>query len=185
VRESEILAAGIRQMLASGEPLSFYDAVMAVRRARKVGDLGDRALGALMAMHDAETATDGARAALAEFLGAYAERITAEKELGARVITVADNNKTARVASGATLTLHLAENAAAGFRWEVERASGAQVQRRGRVPGAKPTVAFEVTVTRAGRARVSLVETRPSSIEMAEGGVTKPGTFSLAIVVEP
>jgi len=172
-------------MLHSGEPLSFYDAVVAVRRARKIGDLDDRCLTALIAMHDAEVATDGAREALAEFLSGYAERLVGERELGERVITLADNGKSARVAAGGTLTLHLAENAAVGFRWEVERAStGVRVQRGSRVPGAKTMVAFQVTVSRSGRARISLVETRPASIEAAEGGVAKPASFVLAIVAE-
>ena len=67
-REATPLVDRVRELLDYGGPVSFLDAMEVVDLARPRRELSEAELGALLALHDAESATIGAREVLGEFL---------------------------------------------------------------------------------------------------------------------
>lgn len=112
------------RLLHFPEPVSFLDAVMLVRHARKTGEPREEELRALITLHDAPHTTDGARDVLRDFLGGWAKRQARQRTLGARVLTARDTGKTARVTAGTTLVIELGERRGKGCRWEVLACEG-------------------------------------------------------------
>jgi len=169
----------VEALLGAGGPISFYDALLAARRAQTAGHLTDTALAALMALHDSPESTDGARDVLAEILRTYAARVGAERALAARAITLADSEQTARVSVGDTLTLALEERSGAGWRWEIVSASGGADVERVAVASER-TARFRVVLPIAGKVRLALEERPPPR---GRGEPEEPRRFSLCVLV--
>ncbi len=190
-RDSTQLLRAVDQLVRSGVPLSFYDALGVVRRARRIDviaahdamdNMDSKILASMITMHDLSRTTDGARAILGHYLRGQARRQAAERELAARVITVDDSGKTARAVAGATLTLELKERRGAGFRWHLEGTGvGVHCERRGTAPGNPPRAQFAIELRRAGLTRVVLQERPPPGALDDDAELRR---FELRIVVE-
>lgn len=111
-------------LLASGEPLSFYDAFMLVRLARRRCDVDDETLHALVAVHDHPTTTHGGKQVLAEFLRAYTQRQNKERDRAQRVLTGRDHGVTVRASVGATLLLSVSDATTTADAWTIVRLDG-------------------------------------------------------------
>jgi hypothetical protein len=182
MQESAQLIRAVGQMVGAGTPLSFYDALMVVQRARCIDELTDAALHWLIHMHDLPRTTDGARAILADFLRAQAERHADQRKRAARPLTLGDSGKTARATAGARVTLELEERRGQGYRWRVDAVRGpGSCGRRGVVPAGPPRGVFDVKLTRPGVLALKLAEDRPPEIADDD---TKPRTFELRVIVE-
>lgn len=183
-RDSAVLLRAVGQLVRSGVPLSFYDALGVVRRARRIDDVDDRVLADMINMHDLPRTTDGARAILSDFLRSQAQRQAAERDLAAQPIGVDASGKTARALPGSTLTLQLEERRGAGYRWQLEGSGqGVRCERRGNVPGNPPRAEFVIALRRVGMTRVVLEE-RPPPGTFEDDEPAKPRRFELRIVVE-
>jgi hypothetical protein len=186
--ESRRLAEHIAGLNGTGGPISFYDAMIVVRRARAVGQLRDEALTALMALHDSDIVTDGARQILNEFLKVYAERVAAERARAARPITLDDDQQTVRAAVGDILEVELTERAGLGFLWETPKSPrGVYVYRVATRPTDKPgslVACFRVKLTQAGHVRVDLEERPPPSIEPPSDKAPKLRSFMIHLLVD-
>jgi hypothetical protein len=179
------IVRSIEQVLQSGEPISFYDALMIIRRARYTGELTDEALASLIALHDCQRTTDGAHQICAAFLTSYAERMARQRQLAGRPVTLADSGNLARAAAGSSLRLELEENVAEGFRWEIVKASGPiRLTRAGRIEAATPTVAIVVKLLHRGHAKLRLEEQRPTIADVEENRRSKARHFDLDILIE-
>lgn len=142
---------------ASGEPVSFYDAFDVVRHARGAGDLADRALAALVRLHDHAATTDGGRAVLADYLRAYTQRHTKERALAARVLTARDDGRTVRARVGSTLLLSVADPALTADAWTVVRLEGpARLTRLSPASAEELQADFGLELTSTGSAVVEL-----------------------------
>ena len=177
------LLALIDELLRSETPVSFYDAMGVVADARKAGELSDQALAAMLALHDARVATDGARQVLGELLSMQAERQSEERARGARPLTLADADKTVRVKVGGVVTLELAERRSTGYRWEAELLSaGLQIERL-EGPPEKKSARLRVHLLHPGDFHLELSERRPAALEGTDNGPS-PRRFGLRIRVE-
>ncbi len=178
-----LVSRTLEDLLNTTDPVSFYDAMVVVRYASRLSDLDDQVLSELVALHDADNATHGARAVLAEFLSSCAARMAAEQQLGQRPITLADNGKSVRTTVGAVLELSLTENTAAGYRWEVKgHPQSFSVTRIGHTASGtdgKPTASISAAMIRPGRATLRLIERRPPEIE----DKSQPRSFSLTLII--
>jgi len=159
-RRGANVAEVIGSLLQCPDPISYYDAFTLTRQLRGQ-DPSNRVLGALIQLHDADHATDGAREVLAEFLHGFAMRQENQRLIAQRAITAKDNGKTARAMAGDRLALHLEERRAAGYRWEVEQRVGpASVKRDPASAETQSTAIFVVQLQRPGKLEL-LFEERP------------------------
>ncbi len=103
--------AHLAQLLASFAksevPISFLDAMDAVRLARRAGELSQEVLSALVSLHDSDGITSGARNVLQDYLRSLAQQQAKERALAARPIRPTDNGKRARASVGNRLQLAL------------------------------------------------------------------------------
>src|SRR5512139_2031976 len=97
----------LAQLQGSPEPVTFYDALSVVRPLRGDDDPAEPLLHALMALHDAEHTTDGARAVIADYLRALVRRQENQRRLASRPLTLKDQGKTVRAPVGTPLQLRL------------------------------------------------------------------------------
>ena len=186
--ESARLVELVEGLIATGGPISFYDAMTVVHRARAAGDLRDAALEALVRLHDSTIVTDGAREILAEFLRVYVARLSEARARAQRPITLADHNKTARAKVGEVLELELEERAGFGFRWDVDRCSAdIHVERleARRLNKLGATVAcFRVRLFHAGHVVLTLEERPPPTLGPPSNKAPKARSFVLRVVVD-
>ena len=115
------LASGF---IASGEPVSFYDAFELVRLARRDDALTDQALNALITLYDHAATTVGGRGILADFLRAYGQRVEKERGRAGRVLGVRDSGQTVRATAGAVVRLSVAGSDVVADLWTLERLDG-------------------------------------------------------------
>lgn len=106
--DARALAAYVQAICASGQPVSFYDAHLAVRMARRLGGDSEPTLAALIALHDHREATYGARAVLADYLRALAQEQARERAGAARILEP-EAQRRVRATVGSELRLALDE----------------------------------------------------------------------------
>lgn len=185
--ESRRLLEQLASLAATDGPISFYDALGVVRRARTAGALPDEVLSALMTLHDAANLTDGAREILREFLASCAHRVAEERSRTSRPLTLADHLQTVRAVVGDALELALEERAGQGFRWRVAACpSGVSVDRIGSRATDQPGVAaacFRVRLGRPGHLAVTLEEEPPPSAAPPSAKPPQSRRFSLDLLI--
>jgi hypothetical protein len=166
----------------SGEVVSFYDAFDVVRHARGAGDLADRALAALVRLHDHPAVTDGGRAVVADFLRAYTQRHVKERALAARVLTARDDGRTVRARVGSTLLLSVADAALTADAWSVLRLEGpARLTRLSPARAEEMQADFGLELTGTGGVVVELAAKEASA---PKGSRAAPRRLRLVVVVE-
>jgi hypothetical protein len=165
----------------SGEPLSFYDAFDVVRHARSAGDLADRALAALVALHDHPATTDGGRAVVADYLRAYAQRQHKERALAGRVLTARDDGRTVRAPVGSTLLLSVADATLTADAWSVTSLVGpARLTRLSPARATELHADFGLELTDPGTVAVELA----AKADAPQGARPAPRRLRLVIAVE-
>ncbi len=171
-----------RAFVASGEPVSFYDAFALVRLARRAGELDDEALAALIALHDHPCTTDGGRGVLAELLRGLAARREKERGLAARVVRPKDSGRVARARAGAKVRLAVACDDLTADAWEVVRLEGpARLTRLTPAAAASERADYELELLAPGAVVVELASRAP-----APRGPRAPSReLVLRVVVEP
>ncbi len=95
------------ELLASLEPVSFYDTYALVCLARERQGLDEDELRALITVFDHEHTTRGGKKTLGDFLRTYAQRRDRERARGRRIITPRDHGKIVRARAGERLLLAL------------------------------------------------------------------------------
>ncbi len=158
------LARLARDFVASGEPVSFYDAFALVRLARRAGELDDDAVAALIALHDHPCTTDGGRGVLAELLRGLAARREKERALAGRIVRPRDSGRVARARAGAKLLLALADEDATADAWDIVRLEGpARLTRLTPAAAASERADYELELLAPGAVLVQLVSIAPAT----------------------
>ena len=153
------MASFLEHLLRRSDSVTFYEAIEVLDAARAVDRVSDAALRAMIHLHDAPHATDGARAILAPYIKTQTSKRASELALGKRPLLLADRNKTARAQIGDTLRLHLPERRASGFLWRVVQADGPVIVTRANDRADAPATAyFEAFLEGPGCADIALTE---------------------------
>ena len=182
--EASELAQYVAGLVEGGEPITFYDALELTRRARQDGELDAPTIARLIAAHDAEQSTDGARNILFDYLRAYARRLASERELGARTITLEDGNRLARAAVGSSLRVQLPLWRPT-LQWRLCHQSGPGKCREERPAAISlPYTEFVIELDRPGRSRFELEERSDASAAAPESNRTPARRFVLLTVAE-
>ncbi|MBI3179625.1 MAG: hypothetical protein HYZ27_08175 [Deltaproteobacteria bacterium] len=172
----EDLVERVQVLMASGGPVSFYDSLVVARAARRLRELSDQDMAALLALHDHADTTDGGREILSDLLRSCAQRLTQERERAARPLTLDDHDATVRATAGTTLRLALPERRGQGCRWGLAHTRGPITCAP--AGGDSGVALFTVILNAPGRAEILLTEDTP-----AQGGPT-PRRFCLRVIVE-
>ncbi len=187
MQDAKELVSIVTGLLAAPGPLSFYDALGVTLAARRFTEPSDDVLRALVSMHDAPQATDGARAILAEYLSARAQRIHEQRQRSRRPLTASDQGKLVRAVVGETLEVTLAERRGLGFRWQLIEAKGsvqviAQPARASTGAGIG-AAGFTVVLLAAGNAKLTFAEEPPPGHDPRHKGAPKPAQVVLKLLV--
>ncbi len=175
--ETARLLQSLSHLATCEEPVSFIDALMVVRLARKVGELEEAHLGQMLILHDRPVLTHGAKDVLGDFLKAYAQRLAQERALANRPIKPTDNGRTARGRVGRALELAL--DSKVPSRWHLVELRG-QADLVDKTPAeAQKTGAAQRLILRAPGLVVLVMEERAA-------GKTRgpPRRFELRVQVE-
>lgn len=185
--ETEHLLAIVADLLATQDPVTFYEALTVVAAARPISEPEAHTLHALLRLHDAPHLTDGARDILGPFLKSHAQRMQQQRALAKRPILIKDAGKTARAPQGSVLILSLEERRASGLLWQAfEVSTKLRCERRLDRADAPNRAEFELELLAPGWAEVALSEEvhqiRPSRNQGP--GTQRLRTFELRVMVE-
>lgn len=177
--------AEVGELMSSGMPTTFLDALRLTRRLKQPVSAD---LDALLQLHDHPSTTDGARDVLADFLRGRAQAMAHERSLGERVITLADSGKTVRAKVGVGLRVHLDTRAHRGGAWQMtNNASGVTWVASGMDTERRYTVG-ELRLTHAGTYSIALAEALSPpkrSHAKSQTPADEDRVFTLEIIIEP
>jgi len=172
---------------AGDEPVSFVDAFHLIKYARRVRDLDDATLRALLTLLEATHLTDGGKRVLGDFLRGVAKAQAQERALAARVFEPKDSDKTARAKAGATLLLAPYKTPSADATWSVIAKSGpGELEQYSPARAHELGAPFGLKLLRPGIVTLELAQiAAPGATKQRGPSAAKPAAiFKVRVIVE-
>lgn len=180
------------ELLEGTAPVSFYDAVMLVRRARRAGEIAEGVLASMLRLYDCDHVTDGGRAVMADFLRGVAQRYAQERALASRILRPKDSGKVARAKAGTVILLALSDiGPGQATDWRLVDLSGpARFDTLSPAQASAHNAAVELHLLAPGTVRLELAPQMSAGANVRSSSSSsaslsdRPRAFALRVVVE-